>query len=127
MDIEKYSYRNIEQYSYGYNPEIPDRVWQEIRSFVYRFGREPKALIVGYGTYIALCWVVTNRQRLLNQAHTPVNLGSIIKINNWEGFPLIVDPGYEYRVVALHNESLFDQAITAICEAQKPVNKKAKD
>jgi hypothetical protein len=92
----------IRKYSYEANPEIPDRANQEIHDYRTHYGDSPKSLLVGYGTYLCLCFVATSRQLPRCQY--------AIKITDWQGIPLVIDPGYEFRVTAIGNGDLFDQA-----------------
>lgn len=84
---------NVETFEYKPDLEIPNRVLQELNDFTRQYGKRPEFLILGYGTYIGLCLTISDFN------HHP----NIVWQDNFRGVPIVVDPGYEYRVATTWN------------------------
>ncbi|MGL5923730.1 hypothetical protein [Chroococcidiopsis sp.] len=99
----------MHQLKYPIDPDIPDKVWSVVTDFLRIHGNYPGSILLGYGTYLCLTYVV-EKQRM---SHT------ILGITEFQGIPIIVDPGYEYRIIAIDTiSSCLDQAINALHKNQ---------
>lgn len=79
----------------GYSPntEIFDRIMKVVADHVEKTGQDPEFLLMGFGTYATLAATITDR-------HTGGFAYGMLYPKEFEGIPIVIDPGYEFRIVA---------------------------
>lgn len=102
-------YTQLQQIDYSPKPEAVQRVREEIENYQNITGNLPELIILGFGTYFALCLIETQIQLGLAGG-----TGSgVLYLWEYHGIRIIVDPTCEYRATAT-NKDPEDTAIWAL-------------
>lgn len=106
----------IQRGEYTANPEVVDRVRQEVDAFVNRTGTTPAYLLLGYGTYFSLCITMTEYIHAYNSQRAPY---MVEKLNYFDAIPILIDSGYEFRVSCIGRKNPFEDAVDIYFESKK--------
>jgi hypothetical protein len=103
----------MQYFDYKTDAASVEKTYKAIADHVERFGRNPGSLILGFGSYMSLCLTLTERWYGVSAG------SSVVFLMEFEGIPITIDPGYEYRITPTRAGSVEEQAVWSILQHKK--------
>lgn len=115
MEFERFTALpyEIHKGKYTANPEIADRILEELANYIHQRHRNPAYLLLGFGTYFSLCITVSKQRHQYNNYCTS---GMVEELTHFQGIPILIDSGYEFRVSCIGEVNPFQDAVNTYFE-----------